>query len=73
MCPDHGLIAHAYVHEAALALAALEHDIPFTAVTVTIPTGPDEVLQVGFSAVDGSAPFGWLRSMPVAALEFVLA
>ena len=52
---------------------ALEHDIPFTAVTVTIPTSAEQVLQVGLTGVEVSAPFGWMRSMPLASLEFVLA
>jgi hypothetical protein len=73
VCAHHGLMAHLYVHEAALALAAVEHDIPFTAVTVTIPTTADEVLQVALTGVEVSAPFGWMRSTPLAALEFVLA
>ncbi len=73
VCAPHGLMAHVYVHEAGLALAAVEHDIPFTGVTVTVPTTGEQVLAVGLSGVDVSAPFGWMRSMPRAALEFVLA
>jgi len=76
VCPTHGWVPHVFIHEAAHATAAIDHDIPFSDVTIYAPSQRtsrhDGATALGGVNV-GLDPMTWLHPDPVAALEFVMA
>jgi hypothetical protein len=76
-CPEHGWLSHAFVHEAAHAIAALDREIRFEVVSV-LPPDEWEEYAAGGSALGGvrlsyERASEWVRPDPVRALEFALA
>jgi hypothetical protein len=76
LCPEHGGLSHLVLHEAAHAVAALEHGIRFTHVAVL---SPEEWITTSRGIIGGGV---WLVEQrpelvvgadPVAAMRFALA
>ncbi|GAA3526461.1 hypothetical protein AFL01nite_04850 [Aeromicrobium flavum] len=77
VCPDHGgYLSHAFIHEAAHAIVAIDRGLPFVRITVGTPESFDPVSQ-GFELAGGlSVPepiSEWIQPEPIAAFEMIIA
>ena len=76
VCRQHGWLAHAFIHESAHAVAAVDRGLAFESVSVITPdqwTARRGAAMAGGVEMSSDDAASWVLPDPAKALEFVLA
>lgn len=76
VCAEHGYLGHAFIHEAAHAIVAIDRGLPFDRIAVGTPESFDSVspgLEVAGGLYVPEPISEWIQPEPIAAFEMIIA